>query len=85
MGKKLDRIEKEFKIDQLNDFKNKVNCNHGYIDVVDAFILCDLFEIYYPGPTTYLDSLKVPEQLKKMWSFLKDYEYESGKKMTSLD
>ena len=69
----------------LNQFKSKVN-NYGgwksYIRniqkaelLLDSYVLCHLFEVYYPKATTFMDSYNPPTQLIKMWDWLKNYDY----------
>jgi hypothetical protein len=58
--------------DRLNKFINYVSINKEYINHIDAFIMADLFDIYYPHPhNKKLDILSVEDQLIYMWNYIK--------------
>jgi hypothetical protein len=56
---------------RLNSFINDVKRKSGYINMVDSFIMADLFEIYGDGRKYDLDALPVERQLISMWEYLK--------------
>jgi hypothetical protein len=55
---------------KLYDFIDYTYRNRFLIDYVNALRLADLYEIYYTGPTTIIDGLKVEDQLIYMWNFI---------------
>jgi hypothetical protein len=58
-------------MNKLHNFIDYVNKNKETINTVDAFILADLFDLFYPKSMKRLDYLPVKNQLVFMWDYIK--------------